>query len=63
MEPAMTNQDLDSMRSAVDSVNSDIEQLVSDKLQSMDTKVCVLYLFLTCWFYCLSFFRLLNLIT
>lgn len=51
----MTNQDLDSMRSAVDSVNSDIEQLVSDKLQSMDTKVCVLYLFLTCWFYCLSF--------
>ncbi|KAI6655108.1 Intraflagellar transport protein 81-like [Oopsacas minuta] len=38
MEPAMTDQDLDSMRNAVDSVNSEIEQLVTNKLQSMDTK-------------------------
>ena len=35
----MTDQDLESMRSGVDSISYEIEQLISDKLQSLDTKV------------------------
>ena len=39
MEPAMTEQDLEAMRGGVDSINHEIEQLVTDKLQTLDTKV------------------------